>query len=344
MDREELGNMHNNMYNDTGEYTAVPLVPTGGGGSRRSSNSSGGAPTTPNNRTSTFSGNSSTRAIKSEWTGYYGKFLKIRRSTRYVQNMMDNICRTFERIKNLLSWSQPQKTRAVLYVLLFLVALFSIVPTRHIVLIVGLYMFTENFRKQGTYVARTWHFINTVPSDVQVDDIYEEERSQFQERLNRGVRMTTSNSQHKDQEGRGTHLVDSLDVKGAKVDLHAVWEGYMQTYGRSRIGRTIQKKNTRYFALQSHGVLQWWLRRELAESGQKPRGELFFSTNRESSGSGSIVLPIDRNNEWELELRGFRDRDFKTRLVIVLIARSSPDREGWLNAVQQVMESMETSR
>jgi len=113
----------------------------------------------------------------------------------------------------------------------------------------------------------------------------------------------------------------------------------MQTYGRSRIGRTIHKRNTRYFALQSHGVLQWWLRRELAESGQKPRGELFFSST--GGTGGSLVLPIDRNNEWELELRGFKDRGLKTRLVIVLIARSSPDREGWLHAIQQVMESME---
>ena len=272
--------------------------------------------------------------------------------------MMDNICRTFERIKNVLSWSQPQKTRIVLYVLLCLVVLFLVVPTRHIVLVVGLYLFTENFRKQGTYVARTWHFINTVPSDIQVDDIYEEERNQFQERLNRGVvphtsRSTSSNGQQQQMHNGGTRLVATLDVKGAKVDLHAVWEGYMQTYGRSRIGRTIQKRNTRYFALQRYGVLQWWLRRELAESGQKPRGELFFKTNRESGGSssgggggggGSIVLPIDRNNEWELELRGYRDRELKTRLVIVFIARSSPDREGWLNAIQQVMESMEQNR
>lgn len=54
----------------------------------------------------------------------YGKFLKIRRSTRYVQNMIDNVCRTFERIKNLLSWSQPEKTRVVLYVLLCMAFLF----------------------------------------------------------------------------------------------------------------------------------------------------------------------------------------------------------------------------
>ena len=53
-----------------------------------------------------------------------------------------------------------------------------------------------------------------------------------------------------------------------------------------------------------------------------------------------MVLPIDRNNEWELELRGFRDRELTVRLVIVLIARSNNDREGWLQ-LQQVIEQME---
>ena len=333
---DETMNAFSNLPSPSTPTRRTSATKAGGSGSISNNNSS-------NSSNSNSNSSPSTSTLRtSEWTGYYGKFLKIRRSTRYVQNMIDNVCRTFERIKNLLSWSQPEKTRVVLYVLLCMAFLFLIIPTRHIVLTVGLYLFTERFRKQGTYVKKTWHFINTVPSDVQVDSIYEEERSQFQKRLNRGVEWVggSSTSKKNKDSGKSRHQsLVALDVKGAKVSLNAVWEGYMQTYGRSRIGRGLQKRNTRYWALQSYGVLQWWLRRELAESGQKPRGELFFSSV--GGSGGSMVLPIDRNNEWELELRGFRDRDLTTRLVIVLIARSSPDREGWLHAIQQVMESME---
>ena len=283
-------------------------------------------------------------------TGYYGRFLKIRSSTKYVQNGLDNIARTFERVKNLLNWAHPSKTHAVLVVMLALSVLFLIIPTRYIVLVTGIYLFTEKFRRQGTIVARSWHFINTIPSDEQLDGLFEDERSRFQERLQRGMDLKKAKRRLSKTAGsQGSDLVSKpsaeLDLKGAKVDLHANWEGYMQTYGRSRIGKTIKKRNTRYFALQSHGVLQWWLRRELAEAGQKPRGELFLSPADARSVAGdrgvSMVLPVDRNNEWELELRGFRDRALTVRLVIVLIARSSNDREGWLHAIQQVIEQME---
>ena len=53
-------------------------------------------------------------------SGYYGRFLKIRNSTKYVQNGLDNISRTFERVKNLLNWAHPSKTHAVLVVMLLL--------------------------------------------------------------------------------------------------------------------------------------------------------------------------------------------------------------------------------
>ena len=282
-------------------------------------------------------------------TGYYGRFLKIRSSTRYVQNGLDNIARTFERIKNLLTWAHPTKTHAFLVVMLVMSLIFLMIPSRYIVLVVGVYLFTEKFRRQGTIVARTWHFLNTIPSDEQLDNLFEDERSRFQERLQRGLDLKKTKRRPSKRDSHGLDLVSKpstdLDIKGAKVDLHANWEGYMQTYGRSRIGKTIKKRNTRYFALQSHGVLQWWLRRELAESGQKPRGELFLRPSDASSetvnAGGSMVLPIDRNNAWEIEVRGFRDRQLTERLVIVLIARSSNDREGWLHALQQVIEHLE---
>ena len=234
-------------------------------------------------------------------------------------------------------------------IVLALSFLFLIVPTRYVILVTGIYLFTEKFRRQGTIVARSWHFINTIPSDEQLDGLFEDERSRFQERLQRGIDLKKAKRRLSKTGSQSLDLVSKpsaeLDLKGAKVDLHANWEGYMQTYGRSRIGKTIKKRNTRYFALQSHGVLQWWLRRELAEAGQKPRGELFLSPADARSAAGdrgaSMVLPIDRNNQWELELRGFRDRALSVRLVIVLIARSSNDREGWLHAIQQVIEQME---
>jgi serine/threonine protein kinase len=131
----------------------------------------------------------------------------------------------------------------------------------------------------------------------------------------------------------------------AVFNLHTVREGSMQTY-RSSIDRRMHKRNTRYFALQSHGVLQWWSSKELAKSGKKPRGELFLSvTAGTAAGTAgtdrTIILPVDRNsNDLELELRGFNERTLKTRLVIVLIAPSMEDRVGWLDAILQVMESM----
>ena len=137
-----------------------------------------------------------------------------------------------------------------------------------------------------------------------------------------------------------------------QVAYRTVREGYIKTYARSFLGEKMHKKNRRYFALQScgvlqGGVLQYWLDKKKKESGRKPRKEMFlpFTGGGRDDGTadnGTKILPVDRNYKGlELELRGFRDCALKNRMEIVLIAESREDRVGWFDAIQQVIKKEE---
>ena len=125
----------------------------------------------------------------------------------------------------------------------------------------------------------------------------------------------------------------SADRTAAKLSLYAVWSGYLNTYGRSAVGRAVRKVNVRYYSLRGDGALQWWLTQDNATEGEPPRGQIFLKP-------GALVLPVDRENSCEIEIRGFKHAVQKTEkssdpFVIVVIARNMKDRDGWLQALQQ---------
>ena len=101
------------------------------------------------------------------------RFLKIRNSTKYVQNGLDNIsCTSSEEPAEL---GTPPNARC---------------PRRHAAAVPAIshraYAFCDSRDRDipfhgevpeaGTIVARSWHFANTIPSDNQLDQLFEDEQ------------------------------------------------------------------------------------------------------------------------------------------------------------------------
>ncbi len=84
-------------------------------------------------------------------------FFSIQRYTKELQgaqNQLFHMNNKMERTKNLFNWSHPRKTQFFFKVICFICVLFSIVPSRYILLFIMLFMFTERFRPMGTISLR----------------------------------------------------------------------------------------------------------------------------------------------------------------------------------------------
>jgi hypothetical protein len=87
-----------------------------------------------------------------------------------LQTALYNFNNKAEHLKNLFNWSHPRKTELIFKLLLFLAMLFTLVPTRYIVMFIVLFFFTEQFRPLGTMAIRFNHLLAQLPTD---DDLRE---------------------------------------------------------------------------------------------------------------------------------------------------------------------------
>ena len=191
------------------------------------------------------------------------QYRKLRDSAFSIQNKMGHMADRYERMKNVLLWVHPEKSRIMLYLFAFSTFLCILIPSRYVVLFCGLVLVTEKFRKEGTMIKRLKHMLSTIPTDAEFKRMYENGRAPGQ-----GGRFQTP--------GNMTRM----------INLHAKREGFLKTPGRSTFGRTIAKVNLRYFVLRGDTCsLQWWLTKQQAHAGLPPRGELYLPAN-------AIVAPI----------------------------------------------------
>ena len=124
-----------------------------------------------------------------------------------------------------------------------------------------------------------------------------------------------------------------VDGSGGKMVMFSTKrEGFLKTPGRSTFGQVISKVNLRYFVLRGDTCsLQWWLTKHQAQSGAPPRGELFLPAN----AMVAAVTSGKTGREFDIEVRGYN----KTvgLLPMILIARNAADQNGWLEALNDVV-------
>jgi len=98
------------------------------------------------------------------------KFLLIQQKLADFQNALFMWNNKMERTKNLFNWSHPRITQYLFWFVVILAVVFTLVPSRYIVMFITLFMFTEHFRRQGTAALRFNHLLTLMPTD---DDLVE---------------------------------------------------------------------------------------------------------------------------------------------------------------------------
>eukprot|EP00924_Labyrinthula_sp_SR-Ha-C_P014427 snap_masked-scaffold_20-processed-gene-5.101-mRNA-1 protein AED:0.47 eAED:0.47 QI:0/-1/0/1/-1/1/1/0/1572 len=80
---------------------------------------------------------------------------------------------TSEKVKNLFNWTHPRKTRFIAQVLSLWIIVSFLIPSRLIVVFGFLFLLTEHFRPKGVVVTKLKHFLNLVPTDLELKEIYD---------------------------------------------------------------------------------------------------------------------------------------------------------------------------
>ncbi|XP_032379777.1 multiple C2 and transmembrane domain-containing protein 2 [Etheostoma spectabile] len=106
--------------------------------------------------------------LESGKKGLMDKIHMVQEVVLAVQNVLEEIANTGERIKNIFNWSVPFVSCLACLVLFVATALLYFIPPRYIVLIWGVNKFTKKLRDPYTIDNNeTLNFLKRVPSDVQ---------------------------------------------------------------------------------------------------------------------------------------------------------------------------------
>ena len=284
-----------------------------GGTDTRKTSTESNPSTTPGRSPSTSSAMEHMEEAEASNYNVVAQYRKLRDAAFSIQNRIGSWADYFERLKNLMIWAHPQKTQATLYLVGLAALVCMMIPSRFLVLCWGLTMVTEKFRKEGSMFKRALHMISTLPTDADMALCYKDGAvpGQSGRAVNQGL----------------------LDGSGGKMVMFSTKrEGFLKTPGRSTLGQVISKVNLRYFVLRGDTCsLQWWLTKHQAQSGVPPRGELFLPAN----AMVAAVTSGKTGREFDIEVRGYN----KTvgLLPMILIARNAADQNGWLEALNDVV-------
>merc|ERR1711871_597358 len=110
---------------------------------------------------------------------------QARDTGKLVLNYLGHTLDWVEIIKNALNWTHPQKTRYIFQVLFVLTVASALIPTRYIVLVIGMMEFIYYFLPKWyldmrtPLVDRITNMVASVPSDRRLREIYRAENERF---------------------------------------------------------------------------------------------------------------------------------------------------------------------
>ena len=103
----------------------------------------------------------------------------MRENVQYVQNLLGGALDSFESLKNIFTWADPRKTAVIFAVSLLGWIVASLVPSRWLILTVGMSEFLYAFMpqsKQSTMSIRLNNLLESIPNDADLRDVYAEDR------------------------------------------------------------------------------------------------------------------------------------------------------------------------
>jgi len=210
------------------------------------------------------------QAKKADRSNIVEKSKMVFHQLQIFQNFLYGWNNTLEQFKNLWNWSHPRKTAALMFLTCFLFVLFLVVPSRFIILFVGIFLFTERFRPLGVMIIKLNHLMALTPTNDDLIQIYT--KGPLLGTL--GAHMQQNGSSGEEDDGpevskisggrRYFNLGLRLPVTQAKhreaqESRQIIAESDCKAFGHLRLLQAGRSKMWRrhYFAIAHHQVLFW---------------------------------------------------------------------------------------
>lgn len=191
----------------------------------------------------------------------------MRENVQYVQNLLGGALDSFESLKNIFTWADPRKT-AVIFVLSSLGWIVtSLVPSRWLILAVGLSEFLYAFMpqpKQSTMSIRLNNLLESIPNDADLRDVYAEDRKHHM--------------QHSETERKKAL---------SQVLLRAVEECYWQGVVRTKRERGVWDEV--FLVVQSLRMV-WYAKEDDVTDGVPCEGQLLFYGHSGTTQASPVEL------------------------------------------------------
>lgn len=111
-------------------------------------------------------------AKKADKGGIIEQSRVVFKNLQIFQNYLFGINNSLEQFRNLFNWTHPRKTHFLMKLMLGLFLLLVLVPSRFIILFLGIFLFTERFRPLGIFVIKFKHMAALVPTNDDLVELY----------------------------------------------------------------------------------------------------------------------------------------------------------------------------
>lgn len=178
--------------------------------------------------------------------GIVGKLNKVKDLATQLQVTLEGWADWFERVKNLMCWVHPMKTLIVLLYILCGCVVCRIVKFRYLLTYRVLNDFRKGYlrkRSRNEWNNRVNNLLSTLPTDKNMEDIFELERKAIAE-IKAGV--------------------------GNDVALQSLWQGNI--WKKGLVNTSFKNR----FVVIRNGKILWWTSEKNAERGVMPRGQLYI--------------------------------------------------------------------
>uniref|UniRef100_A0A7S2S1Z4 Calmodulin n=1 Tax=Mucochytrium quahogii TaxID=96639 RepID=A0A7S2S1Z4_9STRA len=287
-------------------------------------------------------------AKRAEKAGPIAKIRMINQKMENVQHALYNFNNKMEHLKNLFNWSHPRKTQIVFYILLFLCVLFTVIPSRYMLMALAIYLFTDKFRPLGTMVIKFNHVLALVPTD---DDLREACISDITQAKRKPVLVqkeeiksleasrlipvdSTTNLTDKSFQNSTVHVQSSavVQVDLTAEDIDGGESGHLRmlipvsaTFSKSR--KSFKWASMYFHLLEKNNTLVWWDTLENFERRRPPSG-LF-------TGIVAIETMLAKD-----QLHGCERPELAFALInrdnssLLLVANSTKKVNTWISAIR----------
>lgn len=227
----------------------------------------------------------------------------MRENVQYVQNLLGGALDSFESFKNIFTWADPRKTTIIFLICVCAWIATSLVPSRWLILAVGLSEFLYALfpqPKHSSMTTRINNFLESIPNDADLRDIFAEERKHHVQ-ISENERKKTLNN----------------------LLIRAVEECYWQGFVRSK--REPRGEWEEVFLVVQSRRMVWYARDDDVSEGIPCEGQLLLHGHSGTTQPSPVELREIGDDSKVLSIFGSDPQGKPTRKTI--LCESSSDRD-----------------